>query len=315
MLLDDTVASCEIEEPFLQQFADVSEPHWDLLAPYITPLESSPREASRHTVLSHLQNWKRKMHPTYGDLTDILSHLFIDPPAEEETTLGDSNGNISLQQARYFICIHCRITHRVPSYSNSPDPQSCNHSCPESLSGLCSTPVHSEEVDITGKTIECKELGFSIVIPPGSVNYAVTLSVCCSFKQQLRPPDGYEFVSPVYVLHVTAGITFLEEVELSLNHWAVLSHNTSLAFALSPVPVGNSPCVLQPLNGGQFFPHHGTIKTKHFSLGTILRAIASSITYMIGLAPDPDTSESGSESEGIQPMLIITCVHVLALIS
>ena len=96
MLLDDTVASCEIEEPFLQQFADVSEPHWDLLAPYITPLESSPREASRHTVLGHLQNWKRKMHPMYGDLADILSHLFIDPPAEEETTLGDSNGNISL---------------------------------------------------------------------------------------------------------------------------------------------------------------------------------------------------------------------------
>ena len=166
-------------------------------------------------------------------------------------------------------------------------------------------------MDITGKTIECKELGFSVIIPPGSVNYAVTVSVCCSFKQQLQPPDGYEFVSPVYVLHVTAGITFLEEVELSLHHWAMLSDHTKLAFALSPVPVGDSPCVLQPLNGGQFFPRHGTIKTKHFSLGAILRAITSSIKHMIGLASDPDTSESGSESEGMEVYNVLYCfLHV-----
>ena len=167
-------------------------------------------------------------------------------------------------------------------------------------------------MDITGKTIECREFGFSIVIPPGSVNYAVTVSVCCSFKQQLQPPNGYEFVSPVYVLHVTAGITFLEEVELSLSHWAMLSNNTSLAFALSPVPVRDSPCVLQPLNGGQFFPHHGTIKTKHFSLGTILRAITSSVKYIIGLnPPDPDTSESSSESEGMQAYTLYCLLHQL----
>ena len=119
----------------------------------------------------------------------------------------------------------------------------------------------------------CKELGFSVVIPPGSVNYAVTVSVCCSFQQQLQPPGGYEFVSPVYVLHVTAGITFLEEVELSLNHWAKLSSDSSLAFALTPIPFGDSPCVLQPQDGGQFFHRHGIIKTKHFSVGAVLRRV------------------------------------------
>ena len=69
----------------------------------------------------------------------------------------------------------------------------------------------------------------------------MTVSVCCSFKKQLHPPFGYEFVSPVYVLHVTSSITFEEEVELSLNHWAKLSDDTRLIFALSPVQSeGNS---------------------------------------------------------------------------
>ena len=185
-------------------------------------------------------------------------------------------------------------------FSNSV-PRPCHHSCPDYLSGLCSTPVHSGRVGILGGTIECKELGFSIVVPPGAVNYPVTVSVCCSFKKQLSPPNGYAFVSPVYVLHVTSDITFMEEVELSLSHWAKLSDDTSLIFALSPVPVGDSPCILEPQNGGEFFPHHGTIKTKHFSLGTILRTISqklsSSIQYVIGLQPN-ESSESSTESEG-----------------
>ena len=184
-------------------------------------------------------------------------------------------------------------------FSNSV-PRPCHHSCPESLSGLCSTPVHSGRVGILGGTIECKELGFSIVVPPGAVNYPVTVSVCCSFKKQLSPPNGYEFVSPVYVLHATSDITFMEEVELSLSHWAKLSDDTRLIFALSPLPVGNSSCTLEPQNGGEFFPHHGTIKTKHFSLGAILRIlshIVSPIQYYMGLQP-VESSESSTESEG-----------------
>ena len=162
--------------------------------------------------------------------------------------------------------------------------------------------MHSGQVGITGGTIECQKLGFSIHFPPGAVNYPVTVSVCCSFKKQLHPPPfGYEFVSPVYVLHVTSSITFEEEVELSLNHWAKLSDDTTLVFALSPVPVGSSQCILEPQNGGEFFSHHGTIKTKHFSLGAILRAISqkisSSFKYLIGHQPDV-SSEGSTGSEG-----------------
>ena len=161
-------------------------------------------------------------------------------------------------------------------------------------------------------TIECKELGTSIHFSSGAVNYPVTVSVCCSFKKQLCPPNGYEFVSPVYVLHVTASITFEEEVELSLNHWAKLTEDNRLIFALSPVPVGDSQCILEPQNGGEFFPHHGTIKTKHFSLGAILRTISQKIStsfkYFIGIQPE-ESSDSSTESEGnsISILLQIFC--------
>ena len=85
MLQNDQLASHEIEEPFLQQFAVVAESYWSLLSPYINPLESSSHAgADREPVLSHLQTWKRKMHPTYGDLAEILSRLYIQPPVHEE---------------------------------------------------------------------------------------------------------------------------------------------------------------------------------------------------------------------------------------
>ena len=85
MLLDDQLAPHEIEEPFLQQFAFVAEPYWSLLSPYINPLESSSHAgADGKTVLNHLQTWKRKMRPTYGDLAEILSRLYIQPPVPEE---------------------------------------------------------------------------------------------------------------------------------------------------------------------------------------------------------------------------------------
>ena len=178
-------------------------------------------------------------------------------------------------------------------------PSPCNHSCPESLSGLCSTSVHSEWVGLNGGTIECKELGFSITVPPGAVNLPVSISVCCSFKENLHPPEGYELVSPVYVLHATGKITFFEEVQVSLCHWAKLTDSSSLIFALSPVPaLDTSPCTLELQNGGEFFPHHGTIQTEHFSLGAILRAIPQAIAtpfkYLLGI----QTNENNSDAKG-----------------
>ena len=116
----------------------------------------------------------------------------------------------------------------------------------------------------------------------------MTVSVCCSFKHQLQPPDGYEFVSPVYVLHVTAGITFLEEVELSVRHWAKVNSNSRLQFALSAFPVRyaeDSTYILEPHDGGTFFPHHATIKTKHFSRWAIIRRLFSSIRSLLRREP------------------------------
>ena len=80
MLQNDQVSPDEIEEPFLQQFAVVVEPHWSLLSPYINPSESSSCAGADRPVLSHLQTWKRRMCPTYGDLAEILSRLYIQPP-------------------------------------------------------------------------------------------------------------------------------------------------------------------------------------------------------------------------------------------
>ena len=101
MLQNDQMASHEIEEPFLQQFAVVAEPYWSLLSPYINPLESSsPAGADREPVLTHLQTWKRKMRPTYGDLAEILSRLYIQPRVNEEmeqpSAKPDGNCNLCL---------------------------------------------------------------------------------------------------------------------------------------------------------------------------------------------------------------------------
>ena len=178
-------------------------------------------------------------------------------------------------------------------------PRPCQHSCPESLSGLCSTAVHSEWAGLNGGTIECKELGFSITVPPGAVNLPISISVCCSFKENLRPPEGYELVSPVYVLHATGKTTFFEEVQISLCHWAKLTDSSSLIFALSPFPaLDTSSCTLELQNGGEFFPHHGTITTDHFSLGAILRAIPQIMTAPFKYLLGTQTNESNSDTRG-----------------
>ena len=134
---------------------------------------------------------------------------------------------------------------------------------------MCSTTVHSEKVDITGKTIECEDLGFSIAFPPGAVISPVTVSVCCSFKREFSPPDGYQFVSPVYILHVHPETQFLKKVTLSLQHWAK-SDGTDLHFAF---PNLNQSYPFEVKDGGVFTPysHYGRIEVGHFSAGVITR--------------------------------------------
>ena len=159
---------------------------------------------------------------------------------------------------------------------SSTDLQPCHHSCPDSLSDLCSTPVHSEKVDTTGNTIKCRELGFSINFPPGTVESPVTVSVCCSFNNEFCPPNGREFVSPVYILHVQPETQLLKKVTLSLRHWAK-SDGSDLSFGFCRFPNINLSYPFQVQHGGTFTSltsgNSGTIEVTHFSGGVIMRAI------------------------------------------
>ena len=144
---------------------------------------------------------------------------------------------------------------------------------------MCSTSVHSEVVDNMGKTVECEELGFSIVFPPGAIgSNPVTVSVCCSFKTEFSPPAGYEFVSPVYILHVHPVTQFLKKVTLSLQHWA-RSDGSDLSFGFCPFPNISISFPLQVKDGGDFVSSedHGRIEVDHFSGGSILRKIKSKL--------------------------------------
>ena len=152
----------------------------------------------------------------------------------------------------------------------------CHHSCPESLSEMCSTTVHSEKVDITGKTIECKDLGFSMTFPPGAVISPVTVSVCCSFNREFSPPDGYQFVSPVYILHVHPETQFLKKVTLSLQHWAK-SDGSDLHFASCPFPNQSYPFEVKDSGDFTSHNHYGRIEVDHFSLGAIIRKLLRSL--------------------------------------
>ena len=152
----------------------------------------------------------------------------------------------------------------------------CHHSCPESLSEMCSTTVHSEKVDIAGKTIECEDLGFSITFPPGAVISPVIVSVCCSFKREFSPPDGYQFVSPVYILHVHPETLFLKKVTLSLQHWAK-SDGSDLRFATCPFPNQSYPFEVKDSGDFTSHSHYGRIEVDHFSLGAIIKKLLRSL--------------------------------------
>ena len=104
MLCDKKFTNEEIDAAFLQQFVVVAEPHWKLLAPYINPSVSSDPGIKEEPAIDQLQRWKERMRPTFGDLTEILSRIYIAPPApisaESSTT---------------------RVLHRSPIPTSSPD--------------------------------------------------------------------------------------------------------------------------------------------------------------------------------------------------
>ena len=112
-------------------------------------------------------------------------------------------------------------------------------------------------------------IGFSIKFPPGTVESTVSVSVCCSFNNEFSPPNGREFVSPVYILHVQPKTRFLKNVTLSLRHWAK-SNGSDLSFGFCRFPNNNLPYgAFTSLTSG----NSGTIEVAHFSGGVITRAI------------------------------------------
>ena len=188
------------------------------------------------------------------------------------------------------MCV-CVFNNYYISLIDSPP---CHHTCPESLSDMCSTSVHSETVDNTGKTVECKELGFSIVFPPGAIGSTpVTVSVCCSFKAKFSPPTGYEFVSPVYILHVHPVTQFLKKVTLSLQHWA-MSDGSDLSFGFCHFPNISNSYPFQVKDGGDFVSSesHGRIEVDHFCEISLLRKLKSMLHRLLGvrtrISPDTD---------------------------
>ena len=291
-LLDEQSTFSTIDATFLQQFAVIIEPQWKYFAPYITPSSPPPGIGSDVPIFDQLKQWKERMQPTFGDLDEILSRLYIQSPSHLlvvvphpriPTPGRDHDGTYIHMYNQCVDCIEACIYQLAAAWMSKKnffiDSPPCHHACPDSLSDMCSTPVHSEIVDNMGKTVVCKELGFSIVFPPEAIGSTpVTVSVCCSFKTEFSAPTDYEFVSPAYILHVHPVTQFLKKVTLSLQHWAK-SDGSDLCFGFCPFPNISSSYSLQVKDGGDFVSHEqcGRIEVDHFSVGSLLRKLKSKL--------------------------------------
>ena len=87
MLLDDELTFCGIDQDLDKQLAVIVEPHWKHLAPYINP--STP-PGSEEPVIEQLKKWRERMHPTFGDLSEILSRIYIQPPSPSSMIAKDT---------------------------------------------------------------------------------------------------------------------------------------------------------------------------------------------------------------------------------
>ena len=107
----------------------------------------------------------------------------------------------------------------------------------------------------------------------------MTISVGCSFRKEFGPPDGYEFVSPVYLLQVDPEVQFCRKVTLSLHHWAKPSIS-SLSFGFCQFPTTNDAYSFVIKEGGDFISsdHSGRIDVDHFCFGVILRKLKGKIS-------------------------------------
>ena len=111
VLLDKNSISSTIDAAFQQQLAVVVEPQWKYFAPYISP-SSLPGAENEVPVINMLQQWRERMHPTFGDVSEILSHLYIEPPIPL-SALKDIKQQLIVTSGRhhegmyiYYLCVH-----------------------------------------------------------------------------------------------------------------------------------------------------------------------------------------------------------------
>ena len=124
-----------------------------------------------------------------------------------------------------------------------------------------------------GKTLTWDEIGMEIDIPAGAVSedrpLKLTVRPCLSGPFSL--PEGYELVSPVYI--ITPAFDFNQDVQLSIVHYASLTCHedcSSMAFmsAKTSITPGGSDIVynFKVLRRGVFHEGQqlGVIPLRHF---------------------------------------------------
>lgn len=79
MLHDDKLTFTDIDATVQQQLVVIVGLHWKYLAPYINP-SAPPSDGNVELVIDQFQKWRERMHPTIGDLSEILCHLYIQTP-------------------------------------------------------------------------------------------------------------------------------------------------------------------------------------------------------------------------------------------
>jgi len=178
-----------------------------------------------------------------------------------------------------------------------------HHKYDSSHPGICFLgDPWKESVTSDGGTILWKNIGIEINIPPGAVpqgkNLELQVQPCLSGPFDL--PQGYQLASPIYL--ITPTFEFLEEVRLSIAHFAGLDSNSdcdSMTFISSSSKPKYDPQAkygFKVLSGGMFKKkeHHGVIYLKHFCLtGAAKQTSATS---------DAETKQAAKKGNYIWPV-------------
>ena len=78
-LLDRSNANAAVDDVSLQMLADVAGTKWPYLASFFpfTPTEIKEAKGGKKPLLFLLTEWKERVHATYGDLSHIMSTLYL----------------------------------------------------------------------------------------------------------------------------------------------------------------------------------------------------------------------------------------------